>query len=74
MYLAGMDYSSIYKNMPYQLYLEWADTRTNGDVKGISYNHYIYTDGYYQHGYPLAHAMGVMVKWCPSVVIFVLML
>ncbi len=58
MYLAGMDYSSIYKNMPYQLYLEWADTRTNGDVKGISYNHYIYTDGYYQHGYPLAHAMG----------------
>jgi len=58
MYLAGVDYSSIYKNMPYQLYAEWADTRTNGDVKGISYNHYIYTDGYYQHGYPLAHAMG----------------
>ncbi|MPW44031.1 capsule assembly Wzi family protein [Acinetobacter guerrae] len=58
MYLVGVDYSSIYKNMPYQLYAEWADTRTNGDVKGISYNHYIYTDGYYQHGYPLAHAMG----------------
>ncbi|HAI53431.1 MAG TPA: hypothetical protein DCM16_01475, partial [Acinetobacter nosocomialis] len=58
MYLAGADYSSSYKNMPYQLYAEWADTRTNGDVKGISYNHYIYTDGYYQHGFPLGHAMG----------------
>ncbi|MCP5774822.1 capsule assembly Wzi family protein, partial [Klebsiella pneumoniae] len=25
---------------------------------GISYNHHVYTDGFYQHGYPLAHAMG----------------
>ena len=58
MYLAGMDYSSSYKNMPYQVYAEWADTTTNGNVDGISYNHYIYTDGYYQHGYPLAHAIG----------------
>lgn len=58
MYLAGADFSSNYKNMPYQLYAEWADTRTNGDVKGISYNHHIYTDGYYQHGFPLGHAMG----------------
>jgi len=40
------------------LYTEWADTRTNGDVKGISYNHYVYKDGYYQHGFPLGHAMG----------------
>ena len=58
MYLAGVDYSSAYKNIPYQFYAEWADTTTNSNVDGISYNHYIYTDGYYQHGYPLAHAMG----------------
>ena len=44
--------------MPFQLYTEWADTRTNGKVQGISYNHSVYTDGFYQHGYPLAHAMG----------------
>lgn len=58
MYLAGVDYSSSVNNMPYQLYTEWVDTRTNGDAKGISYNHSIYTDGYYQHGYPLGHALG----------------
>jgi len=58
MYLAGADYSSIVNNMPYQLYAEWADTRTNGDVRGISYSHHQYTDGYYQHGFPLGHAMG----------------
>ncbi|WP_104470719.1 capsule assembly Wzi family protein [Acinetobacter indicus] len=58
MYLAGVDYSSSYQNMPYQLYSEWADTRTNGKAQGISYNHTNYTDGFYQHGYPLAHAMG----------------
>lgn len=58
MYLAGMDYSSQFNNMPYQVYAEWADTRTNGDTQGISYNHYIYRDGYYQHGFPLGHAMG----------------
>lgn len=58
MYLAGVDYSSSFKNLPYQLYAEWADTTTNGDAKGISYNHHIYTDGFYQHGFPLGHAMG----------------
>ncbi|TQR65348.1 capsule assembly Wzi family protein [Acinetobacter sp. RF14B] len=58
MYLAGVDYSSSYKNMPFQLYTEWADTRTNGKAQGISYNHSVYKDGFYQHGYPLAHAMG----------------
>ncbi|MDC5045144.1 capsule assembly Wzi family protein [Acinetobacter baumannii] len=58
MYLAGADYSSMINNMPYQIYAEWADTRTNGDVRGISYNHHQYTDGYYQQGFPLGHAMG----------------
>lgn len=58
MYLAGLDYSSQVKNMPFQFYTEWADTRTNGKVWGYSYNHHVYTDGYYQHGFPLAHAIG----------------
>lgn len=58
MYLAGVDYSASIRNMPYQLYAEWADTRTNGKVRGVSYNHSTYTDGFYQHGYPLAHALG----------------
>lgn len=58
LYLAGADFSSSYKNMPYQLYAEWADTRTNGEVRGISYSHHQYTDGYYQHGFSLGHAIG----------------
>ena len=58
MNLLGADFSSSYKNLPYQLYAEWADTRTNGEVKGISYAHTVYKDGYYQQGFPLAHAMG----------------
>ena len=63
MYLAGIDFASSINtdnmgSMPYQLYTEWTDTRTGGDIKGISYNHYIYTDGYYQYGYPLGHALG----------------
>lgn len=36
MYLGGVDFSSSYNNMPYQLYAEWADTRTNGEVRKIS--------------------------------------
>ena len=58
MYLAGVDYSSSYNNMPFQLYSEWADTRTNGKALGVSYTHSTYKGGFYQHGYPLAHAMG----------------
>ena len=58
MYLGGVDYASQINNMPYQLYAEYADTRTNGKVSNISYTHSIYTDGYYQQGYPLGHALG----------------
>lgn len=58
MYQAGVDYSSSFNNMPFQLYTEWSDTRTNGEVRGISYTHHIYKDGYYQQGFPLGHAMG----------------
>lgn len=58
MYLAGVDYSSDIKNMPFQIYTEWVDTRTNGDVWGYSYNHHIYKGGYYQHGFPLGHSLG----------------
>lgn len=63
MYLAGVDFASSITTpnmgtLPYQLYTEWTDTRTSGDVRGISYNHTNYTDGYYQHGYPLGYALG----------------
>ncbi|WP_288498463.1 capsule assembly Wzi family protein [uncultured Acinetobacter sp.] len=58
MYLAGADYSTSFKNLPYQLYIEWADTTTNGDPVGVSYAHHVYKDGYYQQGFPLGHAMG----------------
>ena len=58
MYLAGADYSSSYKDMPFQVYAEWANTETNGDAKGISYNHHIYKDGYNQHGFSLGHGIG----------------
>ncbi len=58
LYLAGMDYSSSFKNMPFSLYAEWADTRTNFETRGISYTHHQYTDGYYQQGFPLAYPIG----------------
>lgn len=58
MYLAGADYASEAYGMPYQLYAEYADTRTSGEVRGISYDHFLYTDGYYQQGYPLGHSLG----------------
>lgn len=58
MYLGGVDYSSQIYDKPYQLYAEYADTRTNGKVRNISYTHYVYTDGYYQQGYPLGHPLG----------------
>lgn len=58
LYLAGVDFSSSYQGKPYQLYAEWADTRTSGKVWGYTYNHHQYTDGYYQYGYPLGHGMG----------------
>lgn len=63
MYLAGVDFASSLNTtnmgtIPYQLYTEWTDTRSSGKVTGASYNHYIYTDGYYQHGYPLGYSLG----------------
>lgn len=58
MYLAGVDYASSAYGKPYQLYAEYADTRTSGEVRGISYDHFLYTDGYYQQGYPLGHGLG----------------
>lgn len=58
MYLAGADYASEAYGMPYQLYAEYADTRTSGEVRGVSYDHGTYTDGYYQQGYPLGHSLG----------------
>ena len=58
MYLVGVDYASAAYGKPYQLYAEYTDTRTSGDVLGISYNHSTYTDGYYQQGFPLGYALG----------------
>lgn len=58
MYLAGADYASEVYGKPYQLYTEYADTRTSGEVRGVSYDHGTYTDGYYQQGYPLGHSLG----------------
>ncbi|MBE0445148.1 capsule assembly Wzi family protein [Psychrobacter sp. FME5] len=58
MYLAGVDYAADAYGKPYQLYAEYTDTRSSGEIKGVSYNHFIYTDGYYQQGYPLGYALG----------------
>lgn len=58
MYLAGVDYASAAMGKPYQLYAEYTDTRTSGEVRGVSYDHGTYTDGYYQQGYPLGYALG----------------
>ena len=58
MYLAGVDYASAVYGKPYQLYAEYTDTRSSGEVRGISYDHFVYTDGYYQQGFPLGYALG----------------
>ncbi|MGE6246205.1 capsule assembly Wzi family protein [Psychrobacter proteolyticus] len=58
MYLAGIDYASSLQGKPYQLYAEYTDTRTSGEVRGVSYDHGTYTDGYYQQGYPLGYSLG----------------
>lgn len=63
MYLAGADFASSLNTtnmgtIPYQLYTEWTDTRSSGRVSNAPYNHSTYTDGYYQHGYPLGYALG----------------
>ncbi|MQW92621.1 capsule assembly Wzi family protein [Acinetobacter wanghuae] len=57
-YLLGVDYSSELGKLPFQLYLELADTRTNREVWGYTYSHGDYKDGYYQHGFPLGHSLG----------------
>lgn len=57
-YSAGAEYSSSYRDLPVQIYTEWTDTRTNGEVWGYTYSHGDYKDGYYQHGYPLGHGIG----------------
>lgn len=57
-YSAGAEYSSSYRDLPVQIYTEWTDTRTNGEVWGYTYIHGDYKDGYYQHGYPLGHGIG----------------
>lgn len=58
MYLLGANFSSLIYDRPYHLYVEGVNTKTSGQVRGISYNHHQYTDGYYQQGYPLGAAIG----------------
>lgn len=58
MYQLGVDYASQLSQHPYLLYLEWADTRSNGIARGISYQHHIYRSGYTQYTFPLGHAIG----------------
>ncbi|ESK38445.1 hypothetical protein P256_01984 [Acinetobacter nectaris CIP 110549] len=58
LYLAGIDYSSSIYDKPYQFYVEWANTKTDGVVKGYSYTHHQYTAGYYQYGFPVGHGIG----------------
>ncbi len=58
MYQLGIDYATQLNQYPVQLYFEWADTRSNGTARGISYQHHIYKTGYTQYGLPLGHGVG----------------
>lgn len=58
MYQLGIDFASQLNQYPVQLYFEWADTRSNGVARGISYQHHIYKTGYTQYGFSLGHGLG----------------
>ncbi|MCL9667443.1 capsule assembly Wzi family protein [Rosenbergiella epipactidis] len=58
MYLAGIEgHHSIGRNA-LNWYIEGHDTRTDFKNKNYSYQHHIYTDGYYQQGYALGDTLG----------------
>lgn len=58
MYLAGIEGHQSWNKNEINWYIEGHDTRTNFKAKNYSYQHHIYTDGYYQQGYPLGDAIG----------------
>ncbi len=57
-YLLGLEGHPEWGSTTINWHIEGADTRSNGKADNVMYRHYIYTDGYYQQGYPLGHAMG----------------
>ncbi|WP_140920549.1 capsule assembly Wzi family protein [Limnobaculum xujianqingii] len=57
-YLFGIEGHHALQNNQINWYIEGADSRSEFDDEGVFYNHFVYTDGYYQQGYPLGHAMG----------------
>lgn len=58
-YLLGIEGSHAVGENALNWYVEGADTTTSlGKKEGITYNHHIYKDGYYQDGAPLGHALG----------------
>ncbi len=58
MYLAGIEgHHSVGRNA-LNWYIEGHDTRTDFKNKNYSYQHHIYTDGYYQQGYALGDTLG----------------
>jgi hypothetical protein len=58
MYLLGIEGHQSWNKNAINWYIEGHDTRTDFKDKNYSYTHHIYTDGYYQQGYPLGDAMG----------------
>ena len=58
MFLGGVEGHHGWGKDAVNWYVEAHDTRSNMDRLNYSYNHHIYTDGYYQQGYPLGDAMG----------------
>lgn len=58
MFLGGVEGHHLAGKNAINWYMEAHDTRRNFNRLGSSYTHHIYTDGYYQQGYPLGDAMG----------------
>lgn len=56
--MLGVEGSAIWQDKNPSWYVEYANTKTNLTREGYSYGHGTYKDGYYQHGFPLGHAIG----------------
>lgn len=58
LFLGGVEGHHVAGKNAINWYVEAHDTRRNFGRLGSSYTHHIYTDGYYQQGYPLGDAIG----------------
>ncbi|TDN51523.1 capsule assembly Wzi family protein [Scandinavium goeteborgense] len=58
MYLLGVEGHHLVGVNTLNWYVEYHDTRSDGDERNLSYRHQVYKDGYYQQGYPLGDAIG----------------